>query len=99
MALERLVRSGKTEQRVALWARTILGAAAGKSNLALAAGLKASRPTIIEWRKRFKEGGVKALQEGRPRVEGFWAFVAGEGSRSGRKSTSSSTTCDALELS
>ena len=31
--LERLVRSGRTEQRVALRARIILSAAAGKSNL------------------------------------------------------------------
>ena len=33
--LERLVRSGKTEQRIALRARIILGAADGKSNNAL----------------------------------------------------------------
>ncbi len=30
--LERIVRSGKTEQRIALRARIVLGAAAGKSN-------------------------------------------------------------------
>ena len=69
--LERLARSGKTEQRVAFRARIILGAAAGKSNHALAQELKTSRPTIIAWRKRFTQGGVKALQRDRPRGRGF----------------------------
>jgi transposase len=71
VALERLVRSGKTEQRVAFRARIILGAASGTSNHALAAALNTSRPTIIEWRKRFTQGGVKSLQEDRPRGRSF----------------------------
>lgn len=69
--LERLVRSGKTEQRHALRARIILGAADGKSNNALAVELGTSRPTVIDWRKRFAEGGVKALFEDRPRGKSF----------------------------
>ncbi|MFZ3341165.1 MAG: IS630 family transposase [Terriglobales bacterium] len=69
--LERLVRSGKTEQRVAFRARIILGAASGTSNHALAATLNTSRPTIIEWRKRFTQGGVKSLHEDRPRGRSF----------------------------
>lgn len=69
--LERLIRSGKTEQRVAFRARIVLGAASGKSNHALAGELETSRPTIIEWRKRFAQGGVNALGEDRPRGRSF----------------------------
>ena len=69
--LERLVRSGKTEQRVALRARIILGAADGQSNNALAKELNTSRPTVIDWRRRFAEGGVKALAGDRPRGRSF----------------------------
>lgn len=69
--LDRLVRSGKTEQRIALRARIVLGAADGKSNNALAQELNTSRPTVIDWRKRFAEGGVKALYEDRPRGKSF----------------------------
>ena len=69
--LERIVRSGKTEQRIALRARIVLGAADGRSNNALAKELKTSRPTVLDWRKRFSEGGVKALYEDRPRGQSF----------------------------
>jgi transposase len=69
--LERLVRSGKTEQRIALRARIVLGAAAGASNNALAKELQTSRPTIIDWRRRFAEGGIAALYEDRPRGRSF----------------------------
>ena len=53
--LERIVRSGKTEQRISLRARIILGAADGKSNNLLATELKTSRPTVLDWRRRFAE--------------------------------------------
>ena len=69
--LERLVRSGKTEQRIALGARIILGAADGKSNNALARELNTSRPTVIDWRRRFAEGGVEALDDDHPRGRSF----------------------------
>src|SRR5712664_495099 len=69
--LERLVRSGKTEQRVVLRARIVLGAAEGKSNNALARELNTSRPTVIDWRRRFAEGGVEALDYDRPRGRSF----------------------------
>src|SRR6202163_1834090 len=69
--LERLVRSGRTEQRIALRARIILGAAEGKSNNALAKELTTSRPTVLEWRQRFAKGGVKALYDDRPRGRSF----------------------------
>lgn len=70
-ALERIARSGKTEQRIALRALIVLGAAAGKSNNALAKELKTSRPTVLDWRRRFAEGGIKALYDVRPRGRSF----------------------------
>ena len=70
-ALERLVRSGKTEQRIMLRARIILGAADGRSNNALAKELGTSRPTVLDWRSRFADGGVAALYEDRPRGKSF----------------------------
>jgi transposase len=69
--LERIVRSGKTEQRVALRARIVLGAADGKSNNALARELGTSRPTVLDWRQRFADGGIKALYDDRPRGRSF----------------------------
>jgi transposase len=69
--LARLVRSGKTEQRIALRARIILGAAEGKSTNALAKELGTSRPTISDWRNRFAEGGVDAFYQDRPRGRSF----------------------------
>ncbi len=69
--LERLVRSGKREQRLALRARIVLGAADGASNSALAKALKTSRPTVLDWRQRFAEGGVDALYDDRPRGRSF----------------------------
>jgi transposase len=73
--LERIVRSGKTEQRIALRARIVLGAGSGKSNNALAKELKTSRPTIIDWRARFAEGGTAALYDDRPRGRSFKPLV------------------------
>ena len=69
--LERIARSGKTEQRVALRARIVLGAVDGKSNNALARELGTSRPTVLDWRRRFAEGGVAALYDDRPRGRSF----------------------------
>lgn len=69
--LEQIVRSGKTEQRIALRARIVLGAADGRSNNALAEELKTSRPTVIDWRRRFAQGGIESLYENRPRGRSF----------------------------
>ncbi len=71
VALQRIVRSGKTEQRIALRARIVLGAADGHSNNALAKELKTSRPTVLDWRRRFAAGGVKSLYDDRPRGRSF----------------------------
>jgi transposase len=69
--LEQIVSSAKSEQRIALRARIILGAADGRSNNALAEELKTSRPTVIDWRRRFAQGGIEALYENRPRGRSF----------------------------
>jgi hypothetical protein len=67
------VRSGKTEQRIGLRVPIVLGAADGKSNNALAKELKTSRPTVLDWRQRFAEGGIQALYDDRPRGAEFQA--------------------------
>ena len=64
--LERWVREHHTPQRLALRARTILLAAEGVSNSEIAEELGVSRPTVLDWRKRFVEDGVNALIEIRP---------------------------------
>lgn len=69
--LERLVRSGKTEQRVAFRSRIILQAAAGLSNSGIAAALGTSRPTVIDWRRRYEAEGMAGLRHDRPRGRGF----------------------------
>src|SRR5262249_5965560 len=65
--LEALIRSGQTPQRVALRARLVLGAAAGRANHALAQELGISRPTVLLWRQRYVEAGVAGLLKDAPR--------------------------------
>jgi transposase len=72
--LEGWVRSGKTEQRVALRAKIILKAAEGLSNHAIAKILSTSRPTVIDWRRRYAAEGVKGLTSDRPRGKAFEAL-------------------------
>ena len=72
--LEGLVRSGKTEQRVAFRAKIILKAADGLSNHAIAKTLSTSRPTVIDWRSRYAQEGVVALTSDRPRGKAFVAL-------------------------
>jgi hypothetical protein len=69
--LERLVRSGKTEQRVAFRSRIVLQAAKGWSNSAIAEALGTSRPTVIDWRKRYEAEGIAGLSHDRPRGRSF----------------------------
>ena len=47
-----------TPQQVALRCRIVLGAVAGQDNVAIAAGLGVSRPTVQLWRKRVCEAGI-----------------------------------------
>jgi len=50
-------------QRIVLRARICLLAADGLPNRIIAQELKTSRPTVIKWRKRFKEHGPEGLAE------------------------------------
>ncbi len=72
--LERLVRAGKTEQRIVLRCRIVLNAADGLSSRASADALSTSRPTVREWRKRFAVGGLAELRRDRPRGRSFVAL-------------------------
>ena len=73
--LERLVGSGKTEQRIVLRARIILGAADGHSNNALAKALGTSRPTVLDWRQRFAAGGGTAGKKSLAETSRRWRML------------------------
>jgi transposase len=64
--LEAWVRAKTSPQRTVLRARICLLAADGLSNNAIAARLSTSRPTVIQWRKRFAERGPAGLSEDAP---------------------------------
>ena len=64
--LEKWVREHHTPQRLALRARAILLASEGVSNSEIAVELGISRPTVLDWRKRFVEEGLNALIDIRP---------------------------------
>jgi len=53
-------------QRTVLRARVCLLAADGLSNRSIAQTLKTSRPTVVQWRKRFEERGPGGLAEDAP---------------------------------
>ncbi len=59
--LQRWVHSPLTPQGIAQRARIILLASEGIANHAIAQNLSISRPTVILWRKRFKEKGSEGL--------------------------------------
>ncbi len=72
--LRAMTRAGTTEQRAALRARIILRAAEGVANVAIAAELGVSVPTVGLWRTRFRERGLAGLADaertGRPAIYG-----------------------------
>ena len=59
--LQQWVHSPSTPQGIAQRARIILLASEGVANHAIAQKLSVSRPTVILWRKRFKEKGSEGL--------------------------------------
>ena len=65
--LVRLVRNPRTPQKLALRASIVLGAADGVSNNQLAQELATSRPTVIQWRRRYQQTGVAGLLQDAPR--------------------------------
>jgi len=77
LTLRGWTRAGTTEQRQALRARIVLRAGDGAPHSAIARELGCSVPTVLLWRRRFKERGLDGLEDaphvGRPRTydEGF----------------------------
>lgn len=73
-ALRAMTRAGTTEQRTAMRARIILRAAEGAAHVEIASELGVSVPTVLLWRRRFKEQGLDGLADaahpGRPRTYG-----------------------------
>jgi transposase len=73
-ALRAMTRAGTTEQRTVMRARIILAAAEGAAHVAIAQELGVSVPTVLLWRRRFKEQGLAGLADaphpGRPRTYG-----------------------------
>jgi transposase/transposase-like protein len=69
-----MTRAGTTEQRTVMRARIILRAAEGAAHVEIADELGVSVPTVLLWRRRFKEQGLAGLADaphpGRPRVYG-----------------------------
>ncbi len=72
--LRALTRAGTTEQRMVMRARVILRAAEGAANVSVAEELGVSMPTVLLWRRRFKEHGLAGLEDaphpGRPKTYG-----------------------------
>src|SRR5918996_4706799 len=70
--LERWARRPKSAQALALRCRIVLAAAAGESNMAIAARLGCSRTTVVKWRSRFAEHRLDGLHDeprpGKPRT-------------------------------
>jgi transposase len=72
--LRQITRAGTSEQRMVMRATIILRAAEGAANNAVAGELGVSIPTVLLWRRRFKERGLAGLADaphpGRPRTYG-----------------------------
>ena len=64
--LETWIQARNTPQKIGFRARIVLLAAGGQPNRRIAHELKTSRPTVILWRERFREGGPVALTEDEP---------------------------------
>ena len=75
-----LTRSSSVRAGLAQRARIVLLAADGLSNTAIAARVGVSRPTVIGWRGRYEQRGLKGLADeprsGRPRRVNHRAVVA-----------------------
>src|SRR5215831_1727999 len=64
--LEAWVSSRNSPQKVVFRSRIVLMAAEGEANRRIARELHTSRPTVILWRRRFREGGSGALTDDAP---------------------------------
>ncbi len=61
--LVEIARLRSSPQKMVLRSRVVLLALEGHSNCEIARRLQTSRPTIVLWRRRFKEGGIDALSD------------------------------------
>jgi transposase len=61
--LEAWARRPKTAQRLALRAKIVLAAAAGRSNTEIAADLRITMPTVGKWRQRFRDDRLEGLAD------------------------------------
>src|SRR3990172_12368286 len=66
MTLKTWAAAKTSPQRTVLRARICLLAAKGFSNRVIAKTLRTSRPTVVQWRKRFEEQGAQGLAEDAP---------------------------------
>lgn len=57
------IKAGKTPQKIAMRCKIIFLSSLGKSNNSIAKELGVSRPTVILWKERFKERGIKGLHK------------------------------------
>ncbi|HEV8703175.1 MAG TPA: helix-turn-helix domain-containing protein [Candidatus Polarisedimenticolia bacterium] len=62
-----MARSRDLSRRVVTRARIVLASAEGISNRKVGRRLRVSRPTVIQWRARFKAGGAETLLHEAPR--------------------------------
>jgi len=72
------VTAKTSPQRTVLRARICLLAAEGLPNRTIAKTLRTSRPTVVQWRKRFEERGPQGLAEDAPHGLSFRALPAGK---------------------
>lgn len=63
LLLQDRLRSRKTSERLRLRCQIVLLGAEGIANALIASRLKVTRSTVLEWRRRFAEGGIQALME------------------------------------
>ena len=78
--LARITRSTSVRAGLAQRARIVLAAADGEANERIAARVGVSKVTVLQWRSRYAEHGLKGLvdleRSGRPRVIDHRKIVA-----------------------
>ena len=62
LKLEDLLQSRRTPARIRQRCQILLLAAEGVPNLTIAENLRITRPTVIEWRRRYEQEGIQCLE-------------------------------------
>jgi transposase len=65
--LTKITRYASTPQAIVLRCKVVLGAAQGMANRGLARQLSTSVPTVLLWRRRFEQDGLRGILEDKPR--------------------------------